>query len=102
MVIKYNAEISDANIIKNIDRITNQIFKLLPLREEGGDWETPLKNLILEVVGMNQLIGHQIDLFSLLCRMEALLTLKDEKDFMQFRTLIFECLGLINGVKECL
>lgn len=102
MVIKYNAIIEDEIILKNIDRITNQIFKLLPLREEGGDWETPLNNLIAEVVGMNQLIGKQVDLFSLLCKMEALLTLTEEKDFLQFRKIIFECLGLMNGIKQCL
>ena len=102
MVIKYNAEIDNEIIIKNIDRITNQVFKLLPLREEGGNWETPLKNLILEVVGVNQLIGHTVDLFSLLCKMEALLTLNADNDFMQFRTLIFECLTLLNEVKKCL
>ena len=41
MILKYDVEIQDEAIIKNIDRITNQIFKLLPSREEGGDWETP-------------------------------------------------------------
>ena len=30
MVIKYDAEIKDEAILANIDRITNQIFKLLP------------------------------------------------------------------------
>ena len=30
MVIKYNVDIQNEAILKNIDRITNQIFKLLP------------------------------------------------------------------------
>ena len=38
MVIKYDTEIKDEAILANIDRITNQIFKLLPNREEGADW----------------------------------------------------------------
>ena len=102
MVIKYNIEIAEDAIIENINRITNQIFKLLPSREEGSDWETPLHNLILEVGGMNSLLSDHTILFSLLCKMESLLTLTEEDDFLDFRKLIFECLGLMKNLKECL
>lgn len=33
----YNFEIDDNLIIENLDRITNQIFKLLPTYEEDQD-----------------------------------------------------------------
>ena len=102
MVFKYNLEFDKDAIEKNINRITNQIFKLLPNREEGNDWQTPLQNLILEVTGMKILWVDQPNLFSLLCRLEALLTLTGEDDFFAFRKLIFECLGLMNQIKECL
>lgn len=97
---KYGIEFDNDAIIKNIDRITNQIFKLLPSREEGGDWETPLQNLILEITGMKSLWFDQVNLFSLLCRLEALLTLTEEDDFLAFRKLIFECLSLLNQIKK--
>ena len=97
---KYGIEFDNDAIIKNIDRITNQIFKLLPSREEGGDWETPLQNLILEITGMKSLWFDQVNLFSLLCRLEALLTLTEENDFLAFRKLIFECLSLLNQIKK--
>ena len=38
MLIKYNTLIDNEAIIINLKRLTNQIYKLLPLREEGGDW----------------------------------------------------------------
>lgn len=99
MVIKYNVDIAGDAIIENIDRIINQIFKLLPLREEGGDWATPLHNLILEVSGMGNLLNDQVILFSLLCKMEALTNLLNEEDYLDFRKLIFECLGLLKQIK---
>lgn len=102
MILKYDVEISNEVIIKNMDRITNRIFKLLPNREEGGDWTSALENLIIEVVGMNRLFIDQIDFLPLLCKMEALLTLTEEKDFLTFRKIIFECLGLMNELKKCL
>lgn len=101
-IVKYNVEISNGVVRANIDRLTNQIFKLLPSREEGGDWETPLQNIILEIIGMKALWADQTKLFSLLCRLEALLSLTGEDDFLAFRKLIFECLRMMNELKLCL
>lgn len=102
MTFKYDLEFDKEAIINNIDRITNQIFKLLPSREEGEDWVAPLQNLILEIAGMKALWIDQTRLFSLLCRLEALLSLTEEEDFLAFRKLIFECLRTLNEVKKCL
>ena len=101
MITKYNTEIDNNTIINNIDRLTNQIFKLLPGREEGGNWISPLNNIILELAGMSKVIQKEDDiiLFRLLCKLEALKELKDEDDFLMFRTTIFECLGLCNNLK---
>jgi hypothetical protein len=102
MILKYDVEVSKEVILKRIDKITNLIFKLLPLREEGGDWKNPLNNIIIELVGMDKILSENADFFPLLCKMEALLTLDKEKDFMLFRKNIFECLELINEIKRCL
>lgn len=102
MVIKYNSNIENEAIVKNIDRLTNQVFKLLPNREEGGDWKTPLENIIIELAGMDELLLDHVNLFSLLCKLEALLKLDKEDEFLLFRKTIFECLGLMNGIKKCL
>lgn len=100
MILKYDVEIQDEAIIRNIDRITNQIFKLLPNREEGGEWKASLQNLIIEITGMNELLFDHTSLFSLLCKLEALLLLTEEDDFPIFRKIIFECLGLMNSLKK--
>lgn len=102
MITKYSFEIDNEIIKSNFNRITNQIFKLLPLREEGGDWISPLQNLILEIAGMNNLFSNQLDLLALLSKMEGLLLLTKEDDFILFRKNIFECLSILTKVKECL
>ena len=99
-IIKYSIDFDNEAVIKNIDRITNQIFKLLPIREEGGDWQSPLKNLILEITGMKILWVDQTRLFSLLCKMEALNSLNEDEDFLVFRKIIFECLSILNLIKK--
>lgn len=102
MVFKYGLEFDKEAVITNVNRLTNQIFKLLPSREEGGDWEASLQNIILEITGMKELWIDQVNLFPLLCRLEALLVLKNENDFLAFRKIIFESLGLMNNIKSCL
>lgn len=92
--------VSNEAVLSNLNRITNQIYKLLPSREEGIDWEKPLQTLIIELTGMNNLLADQVNLFSLLCKLEALKTLNKEEDFFLYRKTIFECLGLLDEVKK--
>lgn len=101
MVIKYNAEFENEAIGKNLERIINLTFKLLPNREEGNDWETPLQSLIIELAGMARLLD-QTSLFSLLCKMEGLQSLQSEDDFLKFRRTIFDCLNILQDIKKCL
>ena len=97
MIIKYNIDISESAIQSNLKRIINHVYKLLPMREEGSDWQKPLETLMEELKGMSKLlIGQQEIFFSLLCKLEGLFTLTQEEDFLQYRRTIFECLGLLN------
>lgn len=101
MTLKYNLNISSDAIQKNLKRIVNQIYKLLPLREEKEDWEKPLNTLMEELAGMNNLlIGEQQLFFSLLCKMEGLFQLTKEEDFLLYRRTIFECLSLLDEIKQ--
>ena len=101
MILKYNLDISSETIQKNLKRIVNQIYKLLPLREEKEDWEKPLSTLMEELSGMNNLlIGEQQLFFSLLCKMEGLFQLTGEEDFLLYRRTIFECLSLLDEIRQ--
>jgi hypothetical protein len=48
------------------------------------------------------LIGQHLILFKLLSKLEGLLLLTDENDFMLYRSVIFECLGLLGELNKCL
>lgn len=101
MKIKYEAIIDISSIQKNLKRLTNQIYKLLPEREEELDWKRPLNTIIIELAGMDRLLTNQHDiLFPLLCKLEGLLILTQPEDFYMFRRTIFECLSLCNKLKE--
>ena len=97
MIIKYDMQIDNNSIEVNFKRITNQIYKLLPNREEGVDWETPLTTIMEELKGIQRLIKDYEEIFfSLISKLEGLFTLTEENDFFLYRRTIFECLSLMN------
>jgi hypothetical protein len=101
MIIKYDASIKNEAIRNNLQRLINQIYKLLPSREEKSDWEKPLGTIIEELAGMDRLFLDYHDvLFTILSKLEGLFTLKNEEDFLMFRKTIFECLNLINRLVQ--
>lgn len=100
MILKNSLEIDNAAINKVIKRLVNQIYKLLPGREEGLDWRRPLESLIEEISGMRELfIDEQDILFTLLCKMKGMLLLIEEEDFSLYRRTVFECLSLLHDLE---
>ena len=100
MTTKYNLEIDNQIILTNLKRIINQVYKLLPNKEEGIEWKIPLDTIIEELAGMSSLFMENLgpDFLMLLSKLEGLKNL--EEDFFNFRRTIFECLNLLNRVKE--
>lgn len=96
---KYDLEVTPQTLYKNIKKIINLTYKLLPMREEGADWKKLLETLLEELVGMNRLlIDLQPDLFPIICKMEGLFSLDNESDMLLYRRVIFECLSLLDKV----
>lgn len=102
MIIKYNIEIDNKIIAKRFQSLINQTYKLLPIREEGIDWTKPLQTILEELIGMQRLLdcGKSDTYFSLLSKIEGLYSLTEEKDFQCYRRIIFECLNLMNILKQ--
>lgn len=103
MTLKYNIEIDNEYIVINLKRIINQIYKLLPNREEGLEWKAPLNTIMEELSGMDRLLVDQHELFfSLLCKLEGLFVLDKEDSFHEYRRTIFESLSVANSImKQC-
>ena len=92
MLDKYEIEFNRADIIKNIRRLTNQLWKLIPMRENEEDWQKQLDTVILEFVGLNEIFVGPFFLQAL-SKLEGLKV--KEVDFDFYRKTIFECISLI-------
>lgn len=101
VTLKYDISISLDALQENLVRIINQVYKLLPMREEGSDWEKPLNTIMEELKGMDRLLIDQHKVFfSLLCKLEGLFELTEHASFDRYRSTIFECLSLLNLIKD--
>ena len=102
MILKYNIDIEEKTIHNRLQNLINQIYKLLPSREEGVDWEKPLQTVLEELAGMQRLMncGYSEIFFPLLNKLEGLYSLVEDDDFLCYRRTIFECLGLMNDLQR--
>ena len=52
---KYGINFSKEDLEPNITRLTNQVWKLIPMLENKEDWEKQLDTVILEVAGLSEI-----------------------------------------------
>lgn len=97
MLDKYEIGFSKMDVIKNIRRLTNQLWKLIPMRENEEDWKKQLDTVILEFIGLNEIFIGPIFLQAL-SKLEALKV--KEVDFEMYRKTIFECISLIQSLNN--
>jgi hypothetical protein len=52
---KYGFDVSQEVVYKIVMRLTNQLWKLIPMRENNEDWHKQLDTMIIEVVGLKEI-----------------------------------------------
>lgn len=92
---KYGIDIPEEDVNKNVRRLTNQLWKLIPMREHEEDWQKQLDTVILEIAGLNEIFMGSAFLQTL-SKLEALRI--RETNFELYRKTIFECISLIQGL----
>lgn len=82
-------------------RLTNQLWKLIPMRENNEDWKKQLNTVIIEVAGLNAIFKSQKGFLSLLAKLEGILS-QDNMSFELYRKTVFEGISLLQELKRCL
>lgn len=93
MILEYGINVSVDAYNNNVKRLTNQVYKLLPMREEEQEWEKFLEMLMYEIKGLDHIIGEQQNFIPLISKLQSLFLIED---FIVYRKTIFECLGLLD------
>ena len=98
MVNKYDIYFSKEEIKNEILRLTNQMWKLIPMWENNENWNKQLETVIVDIAGKDEIFLHNSHFLQLLSKLEGLRV--EDIEFNIFRKTIFECINLINEVDK--
>ena len=82
----------------NIERLTNQLWKLIPMRENGEDWLRQAETVLIEVAGLNGISVTNPQLLELICKLKGLCL--EETTFEIYRKTVFEMISLLQDFKN--
>lgn len=97
MITKYGFEFDQQSINKELIRLTNQLWKLIPMRENNESWDRQLETVIIDIAGKDEIFLHNSQFLQLLSKLEGLRVV--DVDFSIYRKTVFECINLINNVE---
>ena len=92
MIIKYGLDVSIEDININVRRLTNQLWKLIPMREHEENWPKQLDTVLVEIAGLHEMLQGP-SFLQLLSKLEGLKT--QETNFELYRKTIFESISLL-------
>lgn len=95
---KYLYNFSEESIKKELLRLTNQLWKLIPMRENEENWEKQLDTVIIEIAGLGEIFYLTPQFLQLLSKLEGLREV--ETNFDLYRKTIFESINLLQEVKN--
>lgn len=85
-------EVANEIVVADLRRLINQIWKLLPMKENEEDWQKQLDSVLVELRGLHAIFGDQLDFLILMSKLEGL---REVNNFMVYRTTVFSVISLL-------
>lgn len=95
---KYGFDFPIEVINKNITRLTNQVWKMIPMCENGEDWRKQLDTMLLEIAGLNEIFIDNKEYLQILSKLEGL-HIEEDIEFSLLRRTVFEVITLLSNCK---
>lgn len=96
---KYGFDISISVLDQNVTRLVNQLWKIIPMRENNEDWARQLETVKIEIAGLNEIFIQDPRFLQLLSKLEGLQVEKDI-EFPVYRKTVFEAISLLQECKH--
>lgn len=87
------------DVISDIKRLINQVWKLIPMREKNEDWKRQIEIVIVELLGLQEVFQNRINLLRILTELEGL-KIKEDLEFFHFRSIVFSTISLMTKENE--
>lgn len=98
MITKYNFEVKKKFVLADVNRLTNQLWKLIPMKENDEDWKSQLDTVLIELVGFNEILNVDEKFLILLTKLEGL-KCQEDVEFSIYRKTIFESISLLREIR---
>lgn len=93
LITKYGFDCPEESVEKTITRLVNQLWKLIPMRENNENWQKQLDTVIIEIAGLHEVFLHNPLFLQLLTKLEGIKV--EEPEFNVYRKTIFESISLV-------
>lgn len=93
-----NISFQKSNVISDIKRLINQVWKLIPMKENNENWKKQINQVLVEIIGLQNLFENKIDLLIIISKLEGLR--ECDLEFKDFRSLIFSIITLLGDTNE--
>ena len=98
MITKYGFDINMVVLEADIKRLINQLWKLIPMKENNEDQQKQLSAITIEISGLNEIFSNNVSYLILLSKLEGL---KDTNiDFAVYRKTVFESISLLDEITK--
>ena len=98
MITKYGFDIDLEVFNKNCQRLINQMWKLIPMRENEEDYTKQLDTVINEIVGLNEILFSRPQFLQLLSKLEGLRNVESTFEF--YRKTVFESINIVQELRN--
>ena len=95
---RYDFDFPIEMIEKNVMRLTNQIWKLIPMKEHNENWKKQLDTVIIEIAGLNEVFVSTPQFLQLLSKLEGLRI--TDVSFELYRKTVFEWISLLQELNH--
>ena len=89
--------ISRTSFESDINRLTNQLWKLIPMRENGENWLEQLNTVLVEIRGLSEIFASNDEFLILISKLEGL-RVSEDLEFNIYRKTVFESISLLRGM----
>lgn len=96
-ITKYGSVVSDDIIKENNLRLVNQLYKLIPMKENDEDWQKQLDTVLIEVAGLNEILIFDSHFLQVLSILEGI-KLRPDIAFSAYRRAVFKAISLLSRI----
>ena len=88
-------DVNEEVVRGHLKRLINQIWKLIPMRENDEDWKYQIELVLIELIGFQKTFEH-IDILMPISKLEGLKN--TDTSFRKYRSEIFYIIDILVGI----